>query len=549
MRGIEIYDLSKKREFLVNILEVIKSTYQLRTSKVLDLTEYGLLPDKYEHRKVNFIDFLTKGVEIKGKYDLLFVNTPWGVRLNQSLNGFEPKYRTNGEYLGIIKSLILLHDQGLGLYLLPPNVFFSKTGKEFLDDLERLGYSIVFTINLPGDLYAPITAIRPILVGLKKVVTENLFVAEVDYSSNFYDVVKNSVESELVERNLFNGYFIKLEHFSSFPNLKINEQIRILNTGYKHYKPYKISDLLVSINTTIGKFKDQENCILIPKVGNLSPTTDLGNSKLKHQNFFQIVLDKNRVIALYLEIYFRSKLGKLALASLKTFSFIPHINKSDLLELSIPIPSILIQKEILESYNSLNKLKNEVDIFESELSLNPQNANQIRDSIQNTLSVLGKLNYEDKIKELIRNGETQEIEFKTTFNIDIKTHKKEKYIQLAALKNVVAFLNTEGGSLLIGVDDNGAVCGIEEDDFQNSDKYLLNFKNAVKGHIGEGFYPLINWRLIEVDNRNVLFVDCRKSNKPCFLDEKDFYVRTNPSVDKLEGQKLFEYVGNHFKEK
>jgi len=44
----------------------------------------------------------------------------------------------------------------------------------------------------------------------------------------------------------------------------------------------------------------------------------------------------------------------------------------------------------------------------------------------------------------------------------------------------------------------------------------------------------------------VLYVNCGKSEKPCYLDGKDFYVRTNPATDKLEGPKLVNYIKNHF---
>ena len=43
-----------------------------------------------------------------------------------------------------------------------------------------------------------------------------------------------------------------------------------------------------------------------------------------------------------------------------------------------------------------------------------------------------------------------------------------------------------------------------------------------------------------------MIVECKKSTKGCFLDKKDFYVRTNPATDKLEGLKLVEYIKNHF---
>ena len=51
-----------------------------------------------------------------------------------------------------------------------------------------------------------------------------------------------------------------------------------------------------------------------------------------------------------------------------------------------------------------------------------------------------------------------------------------------------------------------------------------------------------------VDVKHVLFVECKSSQAPCYLDRMEFYVRTNPATDKLEGPKLVEYVKNHFKQ-
>ena len=55
------------------------------------------------------------------------------------------------------------------------------------------------------------------------------------------------------------------------------------------------------------------------------------------------------------------------------------------------------------------------------------------------------------IKALIHNGENKTLEFKERFKDDI-------------LKTVSAFANSSGGVLLVGVKDNGAICGISLDD-------------------------------------------------------------------------------------
>jgi hypothetical protein len=77
-------------------------------------------------------------------------------------------------------------------------------------------------------------------------------------------------------------------------------------------------------------------------------------------------------------------------------------------------------------------------------------------------------------------------------------------------------------------------------------KYLLNFKNQLKVKIGEEFYPLVDYKMVEVDDQHVLRVTCGIANSPCFIDNTEFYVRSGPSTDILEGKKQHEYIQQRF---
>ena len=52
------------------------------------------------------------------------------------------------------------------------------------------------------------------------------------------------------------------------------------------------------------------------------------------------------------------------------------------------------------------------------------------------------MNISDKINHTLKSGESQTLEFKTTFNRDV-------------IETLVAFANTQGGTVLIGVADDG----------------------------------------------------------------------------------------------
>ena len=82
--------------------------------------------------------------------------------------------------------------------------------------------------------------------------------------------------------------------------------------------------------------------------------------------------------------------------------------------------------------------------------------------------------------------------------------------------------------------------------YKNEDKYILNFKNHIKSKIGEGFYPLLDYKLVEVDGKMVLRVNCGVANTPCFIEDTEFYVRSGPSTDMLEGKKQHEYIQERF---
>lgn len=63
-------------------------------------------------------------------------------------------------------------------------------------------------------------------------------------------------------------------------------------------------------------------------------------TKIKHQNYFQVELIPTLAIADYLKLFYKSQLGRLILNSLNTGTFIPHINKSDIAESLVALPSI-----------------------------------------------------------------------------------------------------------------------------------------------------------------------------------------------------------------
>ncbi len=91
------------------------------------------------------------------------------------------------------------------------------------------------------------------------------------------------------------------------------------------------------------------------------------------------------------------------------------------------------------------------------------------------------------IEELIKKGESNTIEFKTSMRWDHATGLRgvNDMGQLAILKTIAAFMNSEGGMLIVGVEDNGNILGVEEDfqtfsDRKNWDGWMQHLVNIVR---------------------------------------------------------------------
>jgi hypothetical protein len=151
------------------------------------------------------------------------------------------------------------------------------------------------------------------------------------------------------------------------------------------------------------------------------------------------------------------------------------------------------------------------------------------------------------IKSVIHSGESDRVEFKSTLRWNLKTDRAERAIEKSWLRSVVAFLNTDGGVLLIGVADDGNITGTEADCFDNDDKYLLHVNNRIRENIGLEFVSFINFQLVPVEGQKVLLVQCQPSPSPVFLKtgkDEDFYVRVGPGNRRLSTSEVLTYVTN-----
>lgn len=160
-------------------------------------------------------------------------------------------------------------------------------------------------------------------------------------------------------------------------------------------------------------------------------------------------------------------------------------------------------------------------------------------------------NSKKEIIELIKEGESEKQEFKSTLRVNLHTSEFDSKIEHSALKTISAFLNSKGGSLIIGVTDKGKIIGIEKDRFENTDKFFLHLTNLIRERLSKKDLIQISFEKIDLQKKVIIRINCKTSKKPVFLKnksgEEEFYIRAGPSSIKLQGKEFLGYVNTRFK--
>lgn len=150
---------------------------------------------------------------------------------------------------------------------------------------------------------------------------------------------------------------------------------------------------------------------------------------------------------------------------------------------------------------------------------------------------------------LIEKGESETVEFKETLRVNTHTGKNDRRMEHAVLKTMAAFLNSKGGSLVIGVDDVGKPKGLQADNFKSIDKWQQHLINIV-GRSLEGVLPgTWNISLHKLEGHDVAIVQCDKSSVAIFVQdstEEQFFVRDGPTTRELGMRDGINYIRKNF---
>jgi ATP-dependent Lon protease len=155
------------------------------------------------------------------------------------------------------------------------------------------------------------------------------------------------------------------------------------------------------------------------------------------------------------------------------------------------------------------------------------------------------------IQQLIKKGESKTLEFKSTLLWDIKKKQANKAMQAEVIETIAAFLNTDGGTLLIGVEDNGDIYGLEKDlklvKGKSLDGLGLKLSDLISVNIGDHLGKHIRFRFENMAEKQICIVEVDKAPEPVFMNnDGKFLVRVLNSTRTLNPAKTHSYIKNNW---
>ena len=164
------------------------------------------------------------------------------------------------------------------------------------------------------------------------------------------------------------------------------------------------------------------------------------------------------------------------------------------------------------------------------------------------------------LEEMIMEGESDELEFKSSLRWDYVEAKVNKELEQVIVKSIAAFGNGQGGMLLIGVKDNGEILGLAHDytslGVADRDKFERHLRGLLSNQLGDAFVAgkvRVKFHN-DLDALEVCQVEVAPSQNPLVITVKDknglqtekFYVRSGNTSQALSLSEMNAYIKTRY---
>lgn len=182
----------------------------------------------------------------------------------------------------------------------------------------------------------------------------------------------------------------------------------------------------------------------------------------------------------------------------------------------------------------------------------------IKDGFATLWDSAGPDNHDATVADLMGAGESQRLEYKSTARWNLNSGQVDKKMEHAIVKTVCGFLNADGGTLLIGVSDDGNALGLEPDyttlgKKQDRDGFELFLRQLLDDKLSVPTAGVVNVAIHSIAGRDVAVVSVVASAKPVYakplegnVGPSDFWVRVGNQTKQIYGSDADDYRSDHW---
>ena len=157
-------------------------------------------------------------------------------------------------------------------------------------------------------------------------------------------------------------------------------------------------------------------------------------------------------------------------------------------------------------------------------------------------------------EQLLTREESRVVEYKQTARWNVREQRRDKTMEEVVVKTVAGMLNDRGGTLLIGVTDDGEPVGLDDDYAQvtppNADAYVNWLDTLFDNSLGHSGAHRLTIRIDQVDDQDICRIDVPASSRPIWAKSKDgspiLYQRRNNSTRQVPPTEVEKFILERF---
>lgn len=560
----------------------------IETGDVLAEPKYTLKTKKLDTSRTWYQG---QNTELK-KFDIVVSHIPFSQKINlpreelysDIYNRFSygVPNKNNSTYAFLMHMIASTKDNGKIGAVMPQGVLFrGNYEKEIRQRLIEQDLIEAIIGLPPGLLYGTNTPICLFILNKNKSTYQRRKILFIDASNHFKTTrLMNKLQKEEITKIIqtyisfqSNGTYSKVVSFEEIEqnhfDLSIRKYVDDSDTSKKikellklhaDFQTYSFSDKQLISSISIPYKQDDiksGNVIYLHRFSSSQRVKiELQGSEKRLDLYFCIEFNPNLLLKDYAKLYFESELGKLVLSNLPNGANLPGLSKELVESLQIPVPSIALQIEVCKIASKLTLAKQQINTFSSQLTTDPKQYENIEKSTNTLIYSLSSLNNADHLMQLIAMGENRHMEFKQSFfaNID-KINSQEKInkdrdVQGEIIKVIASFMNTDGGTLLIGVNDHGKITGVENEmakfNFKKTDNYFQELGAQLSSRLNKDYLQYCSIVETIIEEKSVIQIICKPTPFPVFVDNEKFHIRTDSSSPALTGAEMLRYIQHKF---